>query len=208
MGGIIAPLIQGPISPKGILVYGTVYRPWSEFLLEMHRVQKPLLEKLDAIQTEEFLRGIQAIYFDFFVRKKTPAELDQVTAYHKLVRSELEYADGKETMWGRHWRFWQQLDSVNLAQAWQQTKAQVLVMHGGADYIQCSALEPYLIREAVNRGVNGHAELLIFPDMDHLLLQSRNFEDAATRFDRKDYLSSELHPDFLHKTTAWMKALL
>lgn len=208
MGGILAPLIHGIYEPKGILVYGTVYRPWSEFLLEMHRVQKPLLEHLDAIQTEEFLRTIQAIYFDFFVRKKTPAELDRVNEYHKLVRSELEYEEGKESMWGRHWRFWQQLDSLNLAEAWQQTKAQVLVMHGGADYIQCSALEPYLIREAVHRAHAGKAELLVFPDMDHLLLQSRNFEEAVQRFNRKEYLNGALHPEFLKKTSAWMKGLL
>lgn len=207
MGGILAPLIHGVYEPTGILVYGTVYRPWSEFLLEMHRVQKPLLEKLDAIQTEEFMRSIQAIYFDFFVRKKTPAELDRVNEYHKLVRSELEYEDGKESMWGRHWRFWQQLDSVNLAQAWQQTTAKVLVMHGGADYIQCSALEPYLIREAVNRGHAAKAELCVFPDMDHLLLQSRNFDEAVQRFNKKEYLTGALHPEFLKKTTAWMQAL-
>jgi pimeloyl-ACP methyl ester carboxylesterase len=205
MGGIIAPMIQAELAPRGIMVYGTVFRPWSEFLLEMHRVQKPLLENKSFQETEDFLRVIQKIYFAFFVDKKTPEELSRIPAFKTWVQTELEYEPGKTDMWGRHWRFWQQLDSIDLAKAWHQVRGDVLVMHGGSDYIQCSALEPYLITQTVNADQTNQATYQFIPDMDHLLLRSKDFQEAITHFNQKAFLSQEIHPELLRITSSWMK---
>ena len=118
MGGIIVPEVAKRHHPKGVMVFGTTFRPWSEFLLEMHRVQKPLLENQTYLQTEEFVRKIQKIYYEFFVLKKTREQLLQNPEYKDLVVSELEYKEGSNNMWGRHWAFWPQIDSLNLAQSW------------------------------------------------------------------------------------------
>jgi dipeptidyl aminopeptidase/acylaminoacyl peptidase len=67
MGGTIAPEVAKLHNPKGVMVFACVFRPWSEFLLEMHRVQKPLLEGLNYQQTEAFTRTIQKIYYEFLV---------------------------------------------------------------------------------------------------------------------------------------------
>jgi hypothetical protein len=71
LGGMVAPEIAKMHQPKGVMVFGTVFRPWSEFLLEMHRVQKPLLDGLNYEQTEKFTRLIQKVYFEFFVEENT-----------------------------------------------------------------------------------------------------------------------------------------
>ncbi len=208
MGGIIAPLIAQPGTTKGIIVFGTVFRPWSEFLLEMHRVQKPLLDSLNFIETETFSRLIQKVYYEFFVLKKTPGELYANPEYKKIVETELEYKPGKEDMWGRHWRFWQQLDSINLAKAWQDIDSKVMVFHGGADFIQCSAVEPYLIAEAVNRSHPGNATLETIPQLDHLLMHSKDFSDAAKNMAEKAYIKGNFDDRLLKKSIRWMKTVM
>ncbi len=207
MGGIIAPLIALNRPVKGIIVFGTVFRPWSEFLLEMHRVQKPLLDSLSFEETEKFTRLIQKVYYEFFILKKPPAQLYQNKEYKTIVETELEYKSGKEDMWGRHWRFWQQLDSINLAKAWQDLDCKVLVFHGGADFIQCSAVEPYLIAETVNKSHQGNATLITIPELDHLIMHSKNFQDAVKNMNNKEYLKGNFDPRLLNESIKWMESL-
>ncbi len=208
MGGIIAPMIVSQQAVKGIIVFGTVFRPWSEFLLEMHRVQKPLLDSLDYEQTETFVRLIQKVYYEFFVLKKSPAELFQNPAYKNIVETELEYKPGKVDMWGRHWRFWQQLDSINLAVAWQRVNCKVLVFQGGSDFIQCAAVEPYLISAAVNKAHPGNATTVTIPQLDHLLMHSMNFEQAVKNMNQKDYLNGNFDSRLLNESIRWMDKML
>ena len=205
MGGIIAPLIVTGKPVAGIMVFGTVFRPWSEFLLEMHRVQKPLLDSLSFEETENFTRLIQKIYFEFFVLKKSPEQLYQHPEYKDLVETELEYKKGKEEMWGRHWRFWQQLDSINLAKAWQNLNCKVLVLHGKADFIQCAAVEPYLICEAVNSTHRGHATLLTIQGLDHLIMNSKDYTEAVQNMNAKAYLKGNFNTELLNETIKWLQ---
>ncbi len=207
MGGIIAPIVAKDKPVKGIMVFGTVFRPWSEFLLEMHRVQKPLTDSLSYAQTEDFTRLIQKVYYEFFILKKSPAQLHENPEYKSIVESELEYKPGKEDMWGRHWRFWQQLDSINLAKAWQHLNCNVLVLHGGADFIQCSAVEPYLIAEAVNQVHHGNATLVTIPGLDHLIMNSQNFPEAVRHMNSKEYLKGNFNGKLAEETLKWMESV-
>ncbi|HMI79950.1 MAG TPA: alpha/beta hydrolase, partial [Ferruginibacter sp.] len=167
MGGLIAPEVAKRHQPKGVMVFGTTFRPWSEFLLEMHRVQKPLLENQTYIQTEDFTRKIQKIYYEFFVLKKTRDELLKNPEYKDLVISELGYKEGSNDMWGRHWAFWPQIDSLNLAKTWQQISCPVLVLHGETDYESCSIVEPQLVTKTVNEAHPGNGTMVIVPQLDH-----------------------------------------
>jgi uncharacterized protein len=207
MGGTIAPEIAKLHHPKGVMVFACVFRPWSEFLLEMHRVQKPLMEGLNYEQTEDFVRTIQKIYYEFFVLKKTPQQLHEVPAYKAVVESELNYKDGNTNMWGRHWRFWQQLDSVNLAKSWQQVGCQVLVLHGGADYEQCSMVEPLMIKQTVNEKHPGFATWVTIPDLDHFMMKSKDWKDAYQNFKAQGYMKGNFNEKIVLETIEWLKKI-
>ena len=205
MGGTIAPEIAKRHQPKGVMVFACVFRPWSEFLLEMHRVQKPLMEGLSYQQTEEFVRTIQKIYYEFFILKKSLAQLHENPEYKKLVQSELNYAPGNTNMWGRHWRFWQQLDSVNLAQSWQQLNCPVLVIHGGADYEQCSMVEPFMIHETVNEKHPGFATWITIRELDHFMMRSKDWTEAYRNFKDQQYLKGNFNKEIADATVEWLK---
>ncbi len=102
MGGTIAPEVAKKHSPRGVMVFACVFRPWSEFLLEMYRVQKPLMDSFSYQQTEDFVRQIQKVLYEFFILKKSPAELDANPEYKTMVEGELGYKENSNDMWGRH----------------------------------------------------------------------------------------------------------
>ena len=205
MGGTIAPEVAKLHHPKGIMVFGCVFRPWSEFLLEMHRVQKPLLDGLTYQQTEEFTRGIQKIYYEFFILKKSPEQLVEIPEYKKLVVSELGYKKGSSDMWGRHWKFWQQLDSLNLAKSWQEANCPVLILHGASDYEQCSLVEPMLIEKTVNEKNPGFATWITIPGLDHFMMKSKDWKEAAKNFNEQQYAKGNFNYKIAEETIKWLK---
>lgn len=207
MGGIVAPVIAGWHKPKGVMVFGTVFRPWSEFLLEMHRVQKPLMEDWSYEQTEMFTRKIQKIYYEFFVLKRSPEELYKNPEYAHLVASELEYKTGQTNMWGRHWRFWQQIDSLNLAEAWAKLDCPVLVINGGTDYEQCAPIEPKLIEETVNGQHPGKATRVEIEDLDHFMMVSASRKEALKHFKDQEFTKGNFNNKITEATLNWLSTL-
>lgn len=208
MGGIIAPEIARMHNPRGVIVFATVFRPWSEFLLEMHRVQFPLDGK-SYTQTEDEVRLLQKIYYEFFRLGKSPAELYQNPEYRDVVASELEFKDAANTdMWGRHWHFWQQIDSLDMAASWSQVKCPVLSIFGGADYIACSELEHQLITRTVNAAHPGNATHITIPDIDHILIRHPDWKSAHAHFSDRAYRDKNFHHGFAEEVNKWMKQQL
>lgn len=205
MGGVIAPEVARLHQPKGVMVFGATFRPWSEFLLEMHRFQKPLLENQTYLQTETFIRQIQKIYYEFFVLKKSPAQLHAIPEYAALVASELTYKAGSNDMWGRHWRYWQQLDSLNLAASWQSLSCPVLIIHGETDYEQCSKAEPLLMQQSVNAVHPGNAIVKYIPELDHFMMKSATWEAARDNFRTQQYLKGNFNLQIAVETINWLR---
>ncbi len=207
MGGVIAPIIAERHKPRGVIAFATVYRPWSEFLLEMHRAQAPLDGKTYA-ETEDFVRLMQKVYYEFFRLKRPPAELYKNPEYKKIVASELEYTAGAQHMWGRHWRFWQQLDSVDLARSWAAVDAKVLSLFGGADYIACSRVEHELIERTVNSTHPGNATYLEIPDVDHLITRNPDWKSSHQHISDANYREANFHQGMADKVTVWMRSVM
>lgn len=208
MGGVVAPEVAKRHSPRGVMVFGCTFRPWSEFLLEMHRVQKPLLENMNYQQTEEFVRGIQQVYYEFFVNKKSPEQIHQMQQHSALAVSDLGYKPGSNDMWGRHWRYWMQLDSLNMAHTWKQVTSPVLVLHGGTDYEQCSLVEPYMIRETVNEAYPGNATWITIDDIDHFMMKSHSWKEAVTNFKTQQYTKGNFNYKIAEETVQWLNQVL
>lgn len=204
MGGVIAPEVAKRHNPKGVMVFGTTFRPWSEFLLEMHRVQKPLLEGKTFIETEDFVRTIQKIYYEFFVLKKSRETLLENPEYKELVVSELGYKAGSTDMWGRSWIYWPQIDSLNLAKSWQSLSCPVLVLHGETDYESCSIAEPKLITATVNAVHAGNATMTVVPQLDHFMMRSKSYEDARDNFKSQQYAKGNFNELIVTETVNWL----
>jgi pimeloyl-ACP methyl ester carboxylesterase len=107
-------------------------------------------------------------------------------------------------MWGRHWKFWQQLDSLNLAQAWAKTNCPVLVINGGADYEQCAPIEPVLIEQTVNNAHPGTATRKQIEDLDHFMMKSNSYKEAVDNFRSQAYAKGNFNMRLADETVSWL----
>jgi pimeloyl-ACP methyl ester carboxylesterase len=108
-------------------------------------------------------------------------------------------------MWGRHWKFWQQLDSLNLAKSWQEVNCPVLILHGATDYEQCSLVEPMMIEKTVNEKHPGSAIWITIPQLDHFMMKSKDWPEAVRNFRDGQYAKGNFNYDIAKETVKWLK---
>lgn len=208
MGGLIGPELARNHNPKGVIAFATVFRPWAEFLPEMHRVQFPL-DGHSFEKTEQDVRLIHRIYDEFFTDKKSVEQLySEHPEYRDMLVREFGYKKGNEDLWGRHYRFWQQIDSLDMAAAWSNVKCPVLSVFGGADYIACSELEHQLITRTVNSIRPGNCTHITIPDLDHLILRNNDWIEAYNTFNKRASWPGKYHTGFPVTVTQWMNEQL
>src|SRR5690606_3978273 len=123
----------------------------------------------------------------------------------ELVLREFGYAKGNEDLWGRHYRYWQQIDSYDMAAAWSDVKCPVLSIFGGADFIACSELEHELITRTVNSVRPGNCTHITIPDIDHLLRRNEDWQEAYNTFKDRSTWPGKFHFGFTEVVNKWMK---
>jgi DNA-binding beta-propeller fold protein YncE len=144
-------------------VYGTIAKPWMEYLVEAVRRQATLagapLPAVEAMVRDQatlshylVLEGLDADA----VRQRRP-DLANALAQH--------YPDGR-TFSGLAFPFWRQLAARRLAEAWAAVDAPVLAMHGESDFVGRAA-DPELIAAIVDQAHPGRATFVTIPASDH-----------------------------------------
>jgi hypothetical protein len=108
-------------------------------------------------------------------------------------------------MWGRHWRYWQQLDSLNMAATWQSLSCPVLIIHGETDYEQCSRVEPLLMQQSVNAVHPGNATVKYIPELDHFMMKSATWEEARDHFKAQQYNKGNFNQQIAEETINWLR---
>lgn len=143
-GGMIAPVLARDVHVAGIAVFGTTARRWHDAMLGTTRRQRERGEEEMARWTELFDR----------VHREglTPARAFELHPHLRALRS--RDCDG-ETMYGRHVSLFQELDAVDLADAWRAVETPVVAMHGERDWI-CTADDS---REVAELAGGRHVEL-------------------------------------------------
>ncbi len=210
MGGVIAPFTanatqKNGIPPAGVIAFATVFRPWFEFLLEMHRVQAPL-EGKSYTETETFVRQMQKVYYEFFVNKKSPATIAAIPDLKETAISEMDYKPNSTLLWGRHFKFWQQLDSIDLAGEWSAVDTRVLSIFGGADYIACAPLEHELLTKTVNASHPGYATHITIPDIDHIMVRNKDRAASMKHIADTNYMQVNYHKGLGEEIIKWILA--
>jgi pimeloyl-ACP methyl ester carboxylesterase len=98
----------------------------------------------------------------------------QVIAQHPEWKN--VWYDSADGQYGRPAAFYQQLQSLNLGQVWQNVNRPVLVIYGTGDPVMSRA-DSDAISETVNRVHPGAARSYVVERMDHLLTINGKFYD-------------------------------
>jgi uncharacterized protein len=172
-GGGTSALIPRQHPVRGYIAASSWGRTWYEHMLELERVRLTG----DGKTPREVNSGVKAFteFYDFYlIRGMTPGE---TIAQHPEWKS--WWYDAPDGQYGRPAAFYQQLQGLNLGEAWQKVTAPVLVMHGTSDTIMSDA-DARAIVANVNRAHPGMARYVEVPGGDHLLSVKGQLADEVT----------------------------
>jgi pimeloyl-ACP methyl ester carboxylesterase len=167
IGGAFAPLLAGEFKVHSIAVAGGFSRTWSEHILG-HERRRLTLSGATPAAVNSAMRGFVDFYALYLDSHLTPVEV-------LARRPDLKplWYDAPEHQYGRHARYFQEVQAQNVEAAWDAVRVPTLVVWGEYDWIMGRADQERIV-EIVNAHRSGLARLVVVPGMNH------HFERFAT----------------------------
>jgi pimeloyl-ACP methyl ester carboxylesterase len=179
-GGGFAPLVAAETPVRGYLVFSGWYKTWLEHMLE-HERRRMRLSGISEPEINSRMKQYATFYDLYLNQKKTPA---QVIAQYPTFKP--IWYDEPERQYGRPASFYQQLQALNLAEAWSKVNVPVLAVHGEYDWIM-SAEDYKLLADAVNARHPGSSTYVDWPHADHGLYTHVSEAKAFGRDPQQSY---------------------
>ena len=159
-GGGFSPLAARDHPVRGYISGGSWGRTWYEHMLDLERRRLMEAGKSPA-EVNTWVKAFTDFYNLYLMKGMTPA---QVIAQHPEWK-DLWY-DSPDGQYGRPAAFYQQLQALNLGEAWQKVTAPVLVIRGTGDNIMNRSDSEAIVR-IVNQVHPEHARYLQIEGMTH-----------------------------------------
>jgi pimeloyl-ACP methyl ester carboxylesterase len=175
-GGGFAPLVPESVAEqsavRGYISVGGWVKTWFEHMLEIERRRFALMGEVPG-EVNGRMKGAATLYHEWLIKSR-PVD-DIVKGQPQL--SEL-WPEGRDHahLYGRPLAFYEQLQNLNLADAWSRVKASTYVLRGAFDWIM-SREDSELIANYVNR--NGDlASFYEIPNTGHTFQHYLSLADA------------------------------
>jgi pimeloyl-ACP methyl ester carboxylesterase len=169
-GGGTSPLVPRLRPVRGYIAASSWGRTWYEHMLELERRRLIEAGKSPA-EVNSAVKAFVEFYTLYLMKGMTPG---RVFTQHPEWKS-LWY-DSPDGQYGRPAAFYQQLQGLNLGEAWQKVNEPVLVIRGTADDIMSHA-DSQSIAQIVNHVHPGHARYLEIDGMTHGFTINEKFCD-------------------------------
>lgn len=205
MGGVFGPLLAAETPVKGLAAYGTCLKTWIEYLAENHRRQA-LLAGANLADYDRLARGLEKFNHELLVDKKSPRQILEDDS--KLTEIPAEMGMQGDLLFGRHYQFFQQLNDVNLPEAWSKHKGHALALWGEAEFVT-GRDDHEQIAAIINELRPGQGEFQVVKASDH------GFGQAATPLEALQAMQqagpgapSRFNPEIVRVLRNWMQATL
>src|SRR5205823_2738477 len=128
-GGGFAPLVAQETPVRGYLVFSGWVKTWFEHMMEHER--RRLARANDSPGEINHKMRLYSQFYDLYLNQKlTPAQaLERNPALKEI------WYDQPESQYGRPAAYYQQLQELNLAEAWSKVIVPVLAAHGDDDWV-------------------------------------------------------------------------
>lgn len=167
MGGITAPLLANSIQPKGTIVFGTVFKPWADYLLDAYIEQQYLLGA-PLSQLRDTLELCKPSFYKLFYTTTSIASIKKERHAKTMLRCILEYDSVTNLLAaGRSLQFHKELNALNLAAAWKNNHSPLLACYGESDIAANNANDHVALVNYVNKLRPGKAEFRLVKNTNH-----------------------------------------
>jgi uncharacterized protein len=211
LGGMAAPLVaaQATYKPRGIITYGTVVKPWFEYMIDVFREQPTLLkESQQSIDVNT--RMMTPLLFDWLVNGNSTSGLLQNPDFEAIMTSKenpLQYQKG--TFFGRSAKYFSELNSQTLASAWAKAGVPVLAIHGEMDIQAINAEAAQNIATIVNEVKPNKGVFKVLKGTDQhfvkipSLAEGQKLSKSGNLLTR--YTARNFNSEIIEMTVNWMK---
>ena len=209
LGGISAPIISEEFNPKGVVVYGTGLKPWSDYLLDAYLIQSRYYG-IDLAELRDSVEFMKPAFYEYFYKGKSIDELSKNPDYLRALQMGLGYdPNTKMALAGRTPQFHRELNTHNLAKSWKNTKSFVLSIYGESDIAANNSIDHEMIVEYVNQNHPNKATYLMMPKTNHTFQEICTMEDyikmQSNPMEYEKYASQHFNTKLFDEVCNWMK---
>jgi pimeloyl-ACP methyl ester carboxylesterase len=177
-GGWVAPLVAAAEPVRGIVVYGTVVRPFAEYLVENRRRNEWLRVHPNLPQLEDEQRLFAQLLHYVFVEKISVREAATKHPELAAIVKKLVPRDDEHLYDLRSLQYFRELNDENVARVWASLDIPVLALIGEFD-IRTLPLDHEYIVAIVNASHPGNGKWQVLPRMDHGFALHQSLSDSA-----------------------------
>jgi hypothetical protein len=197
IGGVAAPRVAAEASPKGVIAWATIGRPFIEAQLDASR-QHQQQEDFDEAQIKETLAAMKEILEQVLIDGKSPTEVSEAKPDRAALVAQI--AQDGATVLGRNLNFMRQLAKLDIAAAWKRVPCDVLVLWGAGDWTSCQA-DGQAIADAVNSQHKGRAKFVELPGIDGTFSKVQDMEESFLASTPGDF-----NPVIVEEIVRWIAA--
>ena len=202
MAGWTAPFVAEMKQPKGIMVYGTGFRSWFEYLIDLFRIQA-VYGGATHVEAEKETRMMIPMLYEWLVAGKTAEEMRKNPALKPIVDS---FFQG-EYFQTRSAHFFHTMSKQNLAEGWSKVNGKVFAMYGEFDTAALNARDVIAIAEIVNQAHAGNGEYFVLPKTEHMFGKVDSYKQTFDLYASGkilQYASQNYNPELGRVTVGWM----
>lgn len=203
MGGWTAPFIAGQKQPKGIMAYGTGFRSWFEYLIDLFRIQATY-GGATHVQAEQITRQMIPMLYKWLEEDKSVEEMRKDPALKPAV----DYLFQGDYFNTRSAHYFHTMSKQNLAEQWSKVTGKVNIIYGEFDTAALNARDAITIAEIVNQANPGNGEYTILPKTEHMFAKVDSYKQTSDLYSGGkiiQYASQNYNPEVGRITVEWMK---
>jgi pimeloyl-ACP methyl ester carboxylesterase len=193
-GAGFGPLVAEGAPVAGYVTVGGWSRTWYEHMLDIER-NRYVLDGKSPAEIPILVSRSATLYHDVLIKERAP---EAVIKDDPALRTAWDSEDMK-TLYGRPVAYYQQLQALNLTEAWSKVRSPALVLWGEYDWIM-SRHDSEGIVNHINANMPGAAQLVILPKAGHTM---QNYPDLKTALNGRQ---GPFDQSIATRITDWLKA--
>ncbi len=208
LGGVVAPIIAQEFHPKGVIVYGTVLKPWGEYYQES-LVLQPLYYGENLNELNKKLEVMKPTFNELFKTNTPVEELIKNPIHLQNLKDGLEYNEStKLAAAGRTPQFHREINGHDLVKAWKNVNAYTLAIYGGSDIAANNDKDHKALVKIVNQVHPKKGTYLFMPKTNHTfqevgtMAEFIKMQEKPTEYEK--YASQHFNYKLFDKVCDWM----
>jgi pimeloyl-ACP methyl ester carboxylesterase len=208
LGGVTAPLLAEQFHPKGVVVYGTVYKPWGDYLKDA-LVYQPAYYGENVKELKKRMASWEPTFHELFVNRKTAKELAGNPEHLNVLQQALDYSVTTNLgLSGRTIEFHEEINSHDIAGAWKNSSSYVFAIYGESDIAAINSLDHEALVKQVNKYHPGKGKFLLMPETNHMFQEIGTMNDyikmQSDPAKYQQYASQHFNPKLFDIVCEWM----